>query len=76
MSKVSTNITLDNDLKQKAKSLYSSLGMDLTTAITIFLTQSIRERGMPFKPTLCVSEPETVIGKNNSQSEQNNGSVR
>ena len=37
MSKVSTNISLDADLKKESQELYSDLGMDLSTAVTIFL---------------------------------------
>ena len=35
MAKVSTNISLDADLKKASQELYADLGMDLTTAITI-----------------------------------------
>ena len=37
MAKVSTNINLDADLKRSAQLLLKDLGMDLTTAVTIFL---------------------------------------
>ncbi len=44
------NITIDIDekLKSQAEDLFSDLGMDLTTAFTIFVKQSIREQGLPF----------------------------
>lgn len=48
MSKISTNITLDADLEKASQELYSDLGMDLSTAITIFLRQSLRVQGLPF----------------------------
>ena len=41
----------DPTIKRKAKELYADMGMDLSTAINIFLRQSIRENGMPFKIT-------------------------
>lgn len=34
--------------------------MDLSSAISIFLNQSIIENGMPFKPTLNVPNKETL----------------
>jgi DNA-damage-inducible protein J len=37
MAKVSTNISLDPALKKSAQELFSDLGMDLTTAVTLFL---------------------------------------
>lgn len=48
MAKVSTNISLDADLKRSAQELLKDLGMDLTTAVTIFLRQAVREQAMPF----------------------------
>lgn len=39
----------DRTIKDEAKKLYSSLGMDLSTAINVFLRQSIRDNGIPFK---------------------------
>ena len=48
MAKVSTNITLDPELKRSAQELYVDLGLDLSTAVTIFLKQSLRVGGIPF----------------------------
>lgn len=49
MAKVSTNISLDAELKKQSQELLSDLGLDLTTAVTIFLKQTLREQGIPFK---------------------------
>ena len=49
MAKVSTNIGLDAELKKSAQELFADLGMDLTTAITLFLKQSVREQRIPFE---------------------------
>ena len=49
MAKVSTNISLDADLKKQSQELLFDLGLDLTTAVTIFLKQTLREQGIPFK---------------------------
>ena len=48
MAKVSTSISLDADVKAKAQELFADFGMDLSTAINIFLRQSIRESRIPF----------------------------
>ena len=48
MAKVSTNITIDADTKKKAQELLSDLGLDLSTAINIFLRQMVRENAIPF----------------------------
>lgn len=58
MAKVSTNISIDADVKAKAQELFSDLGIDLSTAINIFLRQSIRENGIPF--TVCREVPNAV----------------
>ena len=43
--------TVDEDVKNKAAELYESMGMSLSTAINVFLRQSVNERGMPFRPS-------------------------
>ena len=42
----------DKNLKREATELYEALGMDLPTALRIFMTKSIQERGLPFSVTL------------------------
>ena len=49
MAKVNTNISLDPKLKKEAVELFHSMGLDLSTAITLFLFQSVRERKIPFE---------------------------
>jgi len=60
MAKVSTNIGLDPELKKACQELYADLGMDLTTAITIFLKQSLRAQGIPFKISRSEPNAETI----------------
>ncbi|MCD8201734.1 MAG: type II toxin-antitoxin system RelB/DinJ family antitoxin [Clostridia bacterium] len=48
MSKISTNISLDPTLKKEGQELFSDLGLDLTTAVTLFIKQSLRVQGLPF----------------------------
>ena len=48
MAKVSTSISIDSEVKAKAQELFADFGMDLSTAINIFLRQSIRENRIPF----------------------------
>ena len=42
MAKTSTNISLDPELKRSSQELFADLGIDLSTAITLFLKQSLR----------------------------------
>lgn len=60
MPKVSTNINLDPDLKKSAQELFSDLGLDLTTAVTIFLKQSLKAQGLPFTVTRDKPNAETI----------------
>ncbi len=48
MSKVSTSISIDSEVKAQAQALFADFGMDLSTAINIFLRQAIRENAIPF----------------------------
>lgn len=45
----SVNITVDDDLKKQAEIIFSELGINLTTATTIFLKQVVRYNGIPFE---------------------------
>ena len=60
MPKVSTNINLDTELKKSAQELFSDLGLDLTTAVTLFLKQSVREQAIPFEIRRDKPNPETI----------------
>lgn len=64
MSKVSTNINLDPELKKSAQELFSDLGMDLTTAVTLFLKQSVREQAIPFAIKREVPNADTLAALN------------
>ena len=57
-----TNYTcrLDNDVKKQSEAIYSALGMNLTTAINVFLRESIRAGGFPFDVRLNKPNRETV----------------
>lgn len=48
---MNTTITIrvDKELKDEASSLFSELGLDMTTACTLFLKKAVAENGIPFK---------------------------
>ena len=48
MSKTSMSIRLDSEVKEQAQQVFSNLGMDMTTAINIFLRPAIQYQGLPF----------------------------
>ena len=43
------NIRLDSNLKKEAEDLFKRLGLNMSTAINVFLTQSVREQAIPFQ---------------------------
>lgn len=59
MAKVSTSISIDADVKAQAQELFADLGMDMSTAINVFLRQAIRDQGMPFDVSMGVPNAET-----------------
>ena len=48
MPKTSMSIRLDSEVKEQAQQVFNNLGMDMTTAINIFLRQAIQYQGLPF----------------------------
>ena len=60
MSTTSMNIRMDSALKRQAQELFAALGMDMTTAVNIFLRQSIQRQWLPFEVTLNRMNSETL----------------
>ena len=54
------SIRMDDALKKQAEELFNDLGMNLTTAFTIFVKQAIREQGIPFEITKETPNSETL----------------
>jgi DNA-damage-inducible protein J len=45
------NIRIDDDLKARADNIFEELGLNMTTAFTMFIRQTIRQGGIPFEVT-------------------------
>mgnify|MGYP001623793976 FL=1 len=54
------SVRMDSELKKECEALYSELGMTLTTAINVFLRQSLRSGGFPFEVRLEQPNKETI----------------
>lgn len=54
------SVRMDSDLKKECEALFNELGMNLTTAINVFLRQSLRTGGLPFEVRLERPNKETV----------------
>ena len=48
MSTTSMSFRVDKNLKEDADKLFKSLGLNTSTALNMFLTQSVKEQGLPF----------------------------
>jgi len=44
-------VRIDENEKELAADIFKQLGLDLSTAVRIFICQSILEKGLPFKVT-------------------------
>lgn len=51
-AKTSMTVRTDRNVKMQARHLFSNLGLDMSTAINLFLRQSIQHQGLPFDVTL------------------------
>ena len=50
MSKTTNvSIRIDEELKQKSETIFSELGLTMSTALTLFLRSAIRYGGIPFE---------------------------
>lgn len=54
------SVRMDSDLKKQCELLYGELGINLTTAINVFLRQSLRAGGFPFDVRLEQPNKETI----------------
>lgn len=60
MANSTISIRVNETLKEQAQSLFKELGMDMSTAVNIFLTQTVREQRIPFVIGVEVPNAETI----------------
>ena len=54
------NIRIDRATKESAESIFDEMGLNMTSAITMFLRQTVRDRRLPFTANLNGYGPETL----------------
>ncbi len=54
MATTNLNIRINKDVKDQSEAIFNELGLNMTTAINMFLRTTIRERGIPFDLKLDV----------------------
>lgn len=60
MATIPTQIRIDKNLKEEANILFSKLGLDMSSAINIFLRQCILREGIPFSVEIPKYNRETI----------------
>ncbi len=46
------NIRIEDETKAQAAKTFAKLGLDMSSAVKIFLNQVVHEKGLPFIPTI------------------------
>lgn len=49
---MTTTMRIDNDLKRESELVFQDIGLNMTNAVTLFLRQVAKLRGIPF-PLMC-----------------------
>lgn len=60
MPTTNLNIRIDSDLKKQAENIFNELGLNMSTALTVFLRQTVRSNGIPFDMRLEIPNEETL----------------
>ena len=57
MASTLLQIEIDDDLLKQATTVFEELGIDITTAVRVFLKRSVIANGIPFSMTLPKRDP-------------------
>jgi len=60
MATAPVQIRIDENLKKQATELFSQLGIDMSSAMNIFLRQCVMRRGLPFDVVIPQYKPEVT----------------
>lgn len=60
MATIPTQIRIDEDLKKQAVELFAQLGLDMSSAMNMFLRQCVLHEGLPFNVELPKYKPEVM----------------
>lgn len=61
MAKTNFSVRLDSELKKRSEAIYGELGINLTTAINVFLRKSLIAGGFPFDVRIEEPNKETML---------------
>ncbi len=60
MATVPTQIRIDREIKAQATALFASLGLDMSSAVNLFLRQCVLRGGIPFPIEMPKKEAEEM----------------
>ena len=60
MATSNINVRVDSELKAQAEALFSDLGMNMSTAINMFLKSAVSHDGLPFEVKRYVPNADTI----------------
>lgn len=64
---VNLQIRLDDKLKLEAQAVAEALGMEVATAVRIFLCQMVRDKALPFTPSMHTGSSSKPIASNREE---------
>ena len=60
MATVNMSIRMDTELKKQAEAMFSDMGLNMTTAMNMFLRQVVRQGKIPFEIATDIPNSETL----------------
>lgn len=70
------SVRMDKDIKSQCETMFGELGINLTTAINVFLRQSLRAGGFPFDVRLDKPNQETIVAMMEANSLAHNPNIK
>ena len=58
------NIRIDDELKQEGEQLLKEMGISFSSAVSMFISQALRERAIPFQITATKPKNITLASEN------------
>lgn len=71
MAQTKMTIRMDTDVKQQAQELFAKFGLDMTTAINMFLNQAVMEQSIPFRIYIPKSQEKLVVNFETKSEDEN-----
>lgn len=60
MATVNVTVRIDKELKKEAEELFDDLGLTMSSAITVFIKQAVRQQKIPFELSRNIPNKETL----------------